>query len=122
MTTKERCQIDVADGGRWPSYHKCGRPVKGTLENGTPACGVHLRQEKQAAEREDEWARKNRKSKDNQAAGQRIIEVLERYCVNSGLDEKKCATVDFDPRELTYTEYVAVRRDVLEHMLQWRSL
>lgn len=50
----ETCLTEIRGGDVWHSrVHPCGRPAKGTLKNGDPACGVHLRQERVAAEASD---------------------------------------------------------------------
>jgi len=41
---KEKCSEHV--GSTWRK-HPCGKPAKGSLKGGNPACGVHLRAEKQ---------------------------------------------------------------------------
>ena len=44
---QELCQSRVAPSGTFGSFHSrtCGKPAKGHLENGKPACGIHLRAE-----------------------------------------------------------------------------
>jgi hypothetical protein len=37
----DKCQVTTRARGSWRSY-KCGKPVKGELKNGTPACGRHI--------------------------------------------------------------------------------
>lgn len=39
-------------GYAWARSHKCGKPAKGFLTDGRPACGIHLRAERK---REENW-------------------------------------------------------------------
>lgn len=50
MTEVQTCQSIVADN--W-STRTCGKPVKGTLANGQPACGRHLSVERMRNERNE---------------------------------------------------------------------
>ena len=45
----EKCKI--MSGDTW-YRHPCGRPVVGTLQDGTPACGVHIGADTRRAKRE----------------------------------------------------------------------
>lgn len=44
----QRCKCKVVPPGPYGGFHvhNCGRPAKGALEDGTPACGLHLGVEK----------------------------------------------------------------------------
>lgn len=82
----ETCATTVRSGDVWHSRSAaCGRPAKGQLANGDPACGIHLRVEKRQGDRDE--ARKEftrRKKAVNEALGIRCF----------GWDLDKPVTVD----------------------------
>lgn len=52
MSATDTCASIVRRGSEWSSRREpCGKPSKGALADGSPACGVHLRSEREATER-----------------------------------------------------------------------
>lgn len=52
MTEPTMCAVVVDRGDDWHRHEgPCGRKAKGTLADGTPACGVHLAVERRATEK-----------------------------------------------------------------------
>lgn len=51
------CAVEVRRGDDWhPRREPCGKPAKGTLADGTDACGVHLGVERRKREQKDAQA------------------------------------------------------------------
>lgn len=97
--------------------HKCGRPAKGELKNGTPACGVHLHLEARAAEREAAWKVSRERSDEMKARAQTLKDALVDYCERSGISPERVGAPDYDDRKMEYTGNVIVRGDVLARLL-----
>lgn len=59
MTDRQTCTVTVDRGDDWHSrLGPCGRKAKGTLADGTPACGIHLNRETAGLKRataRNEW-------------------------------------------------------------------
>lgn len=49
----KKCTKSVSGSVWYPST--CNKPAKGYLENGKPACGIHMRGEKTRLENEAKW-------------------------------------------------------------------
>lgn len=53
----QSCSVKVYRGDVWNGSHEaCGKKAKGTLADGTPVCGTHLRVESEAKRRAGEKA------------------------------------------------------------------
>ena len=51
----DHCTVEVRRGDDWHSRREpCGKPVKGTLEDGSSACGLHLGVERRRAGKDAE--------------------------------------------------------------------
>ena len=94
MTEIEECQKTVHEPGRGFFSHKCRRPVKGNLKNGTPACGIHLAAERRRAQNDADYRAKQAASKKARADVQVIIDRLTALGIT--------ASATFDGRTFTY--------------------
>ncbi len=74
------CTREVSTHDGWYTSHvRCGRPAKGYLKNGKPACGIHLNTERQRTERD---YIENERQDRRQTLKQRVAE----FCEESGLE------------------------------------
>jgi hypothetical protein len=58
---KEDQECQVTRYANWTRY-KCGKPVKGELKDGTPACGRHIAGEKRSIANEEKWEKERKES------------------------------------------------------------
>lgn len=73
-----RCQelVSPKNGDRWSGKVICGKPAKGFLENGNPACGMHLKAERT-------WKEKVRKMDENSNRNKELCILLkDKYDVS----------------------------------------
>ena len=52
--TGTECKARIPED-TWPVGRACGRPAKGTLADGKPACGIHLTAQRKRAQKEEEY-------------------------------------------------------------------
>lgn len=100
----------------WGSNRRpCGKPAKGTLRNGSPACGVHLAAEKRSDDNYAKWeADRAEKMKRAQEADKACAEIRMRL---SALKPSPYRP-SFGPlRGGPNPEYVVVRVDALLALL-----
>ncbi|MBN9214721.1 MAG: hypothetical protein J0J04_07895 [Microbacterium sp.] len=85
MTTTEEvgCEVTVWEPGRGAFHHQCARPVKGSLIDGTLACGIHLRAEAKRAEIDAARATAAQRSKAAHAEAKSLQERLAAYGIAS---------------------------------------
>lgn len=76
----ERCQVMVHSGGIWSKATPCGNKAKGTLEDGTPACGIHLRSERIKNENMETW-------KKHWAEGDAFKQKVDAFAQANGIEE-----------------------------------
>jgi hypothetical protein len=67
----DQCQEQVSDGGRWPSFHTCGRPIK---RDGL--CGLHAAAKDRAAQRDRDMAAKRDGQKRAKASAEAALTEL----------------------------------------------
>ncbi len=61
--TDELCRVDIALG---MGFRRCGNKVKGTLNDGTPACGRHISVEKKHEEKARQWEERYERDRANE--------------------------------------------------------
>ena len=95
-TTSAECAAKT-DGGTWAGGRLCGKPAKGTLADGTPACGIHLATERKRIQRAEEYQLER-------AQQGRLLEAAKAACVNlSGFGINAAPEWSAGPRGTGYT-------------------
>ena len=103
---EERCVVSVRSSGAWHSY-PCHKKAKGYLKDGRPACGIHLRSERQQEESTAKW---QKEAEENKAFTQEV----QRFCAQHGIE----AT----PRRSSVGEqYVVVEWSAFQELIEGKS-
>jgi hypothetical protein len=80
--TPQDCQVQVSDGGRWPSYRTCGRKVVGEISQygkKIPACSLHVKAEQRRKAKDeafDAQRKASEKAKDEADTAARKLTAL----------------------------------------------
>ena len=91
------CSETVIDSGGW-HFHPCGKPAKGFLKNGKPACGIHLRAERKREEANREYDIQYTKRREFQQEVRAFGKVAHLLSLSASIDEveTRWVCVDFD--------------------------
>lgn len=121
--TPTTCQVDVSDGGRWPHFHKCGRPVVGTVKafgRETPACSLHVKVEARRQAKSEAFNRTLDESNQARQAATELADQLRAYCVRLGVDPAGIQPhfqASYGSKPGRYTGAVVVPPEVLQRLL-----
>jgi hypothetical protein len=96
----DTCSKSVSDGGRWPTFHDCGRPVKAD-----GLCSLHLKVR-------DRRVEKDREMNDRFAASRRAEADVKAVCAELGIK----GDPEYDHRTFGYTGQVVVSIETLREL------
>jgi hypothetical protein len=89
-TTEKTCQCfaKVRGCSIQGLTEKCGKPAKGARNDGTPACGIHLRQEQKRIEQSTKYRNFMNVEKEKEKKQDRILRVAKWYAAeeHDGVD------------------------------------